>query len=626
MAAKIPPLEQTKNVGLVTKEQKKFDKIKAKEEKKRLRPKKFYKNDNRAFKKRYKRIKRALEERNLNRTFWKKVNEIVKDRLDADSEDYFADFEILILNRAYKIAKRYDYFSYFINIIIGSGILTVVYLIFKDIEPISSLFFNYTANKIDILFLFFLANGILFNLNQIKASSYETFSLDFSLIVPLTFFYGPVVSSLSFALIYFIKTIKDARNAYIKRGKTYSFENFFQTLSIFFSNTGSKIASILIVALIASKYNLPELSMQPVLILYLFILFVLGPIAHDLIAIIGISARGIYIGKVINPAFFASLMIDGIILLNGYLYFLISKSFGYYGFGFYSLILYGVLIAFIRLSHITNILQEQTNKLEEEKKSLDAFYSEMYKTAEIVQSKSKDSVDITKVISIQAENISDIFSNVKDKLQELVNNLSETSKNIESIGDKIIQVSERLDKTKGILTESDKMLKDFTESTDVVEESLTLINEISEQTNLLALNASIEAARAKESGKGFAVVAQEIRKLAEKTSESTQKIYSFILTNYQIAEKFKKVFKDLSLLFVNYQNQIMNIRDEINKLLSKYGKVDSQISSIDVFIDDSIQSLSLFNNVVFEIELISKELQKINQEIQAKLGENKLDE
>ncbi|HPO61131.1 MAG TPA: hypothetical protein PLN45_06235, partial [Exilispira sp.] len=112
----------------------------------------------------------------------------------------------------------------------------------------------------------------------------------------------------------------------------------------------------------------------------------------------------------------------------------------------------------------------------------------------------------------------------------------------------------------------------------------------------------------------------------EKTSESTQKIYSFILTNYQIAEKFKKVFKDLSLLFVNYQNQILNIKDEINKLLSKYGKVDSQISSIDVFIDDSIQSLSLFNNVVFEIELISKELQKINEEIQAKLGENKLNE
>ncbi|MGP1283138.1 MAG: methyl-accepting chemotaxis protein [Parasphingopyxis sp.] len=72
--------------------------------------------------------------------------------------------------------------------------------------------------------------------------------------------------------------------------------------------------------------------------------------------------------------------------------------------------------------------------------------------------------------------------------------------------------------------ESDAAMKVLLERTQGIGKIVALISEIAGQTNLLALNATIEAARAGEAGRGFSIVAQEVKTLAQQTTDATDNV------------------------------------------------------------------------------------------------------
>lgn len=251
---------------------------------------------------------------------------------------------------------------------------------------------------------------------------------------------------------------------------------------------------------------------------------------------------------------------------------------------------------------------------------------------------SKNMSDASDELSATAEELSSKSEEIDNAVTSITNGIQETSATSEEISASVQEVdssinvlsgkamdgSNNANESKERATEAEKKGKEAVEEARSIytlkrKSMLTAIEDgkvvqdikimadtiasISGQTNLLALNAAIEAARAGEQGKGFAVVAEEVRKLAEQSSEAVIGIQDTII---KVQDAFKNLSENGSdvLQFINNNvdpkfeefkmigNKYFNDSDFVSKMSEEIAAMSQQLAASVGQVSEAVENMT----------------------------------
>lgn len=231
-----------------------------------------------------------------------------------------------------------------------------------------------------------------------------------------------------------------------------------------------------------------------------------------------------------------------------------------------------------------------------ESKQIAAVIDEVARGAEIQTLSTAENLKAMEEVSVGVQRIAETASDIAESAQH-------SKQQAESGARYVNDTVQQMDNIHGSAREADEMLRLLDDKSQEIAGILEVITGISSQTNLLALNASIEAARAGEHGRGFAVVASEVRKLAEQSGKSSERIAELIgqmeggmkRSTQAIAQMVHEAQKGLEVAHETENNfrQILLTNGQISAQIEEMAAASEQMSAGVEQITASVTNISV---------------------------------